>query len=448
MKAKAIMHTAFSKTWLFIGLLTLGISGTITSVSAQASTAPAGTILPDGFTKLPDGLEYKIVSHGTGKRKPDLSDHIELHVMYRIGDSVMFDSRRANNNRVVSIPMAQPKGTGDPAQVIREMVAGDSAIARFPTDSLKKEGRAPVWAKDGDMLIYDIKLVSVLTEKEFKDQEAAVAARQNTIDEAALQDYFKAHGLKPNRTASGLYYSVAKAGTGETIKQGQKIGVNYTGKFLSGKIFDSNIDTAFHHQQLFTLEVGKGRVIRGWDEGLQLLKPGSKATFYIPSSLAYGAHDRQGIPANSILIFDVETAEIPDPAKVDDGIIKAYLAKNNIQATKTASGLYYIITKNGLGETAQPGAKVTVNYTGKTLDGKVFDSNVDVSFNHPQPFTFALGQGQVIKGWDEGVQLLKLGSKATFFIPSGLAYGEQGAGTAIPPNTILAFDVEVTGIDK
>jgi len=88
-----------------------------------------------------------------------------------------------------------------------------------------------------------------------------------------------------------------------------------------------------------------------------------------------------------------------------------------------------------------------VNYTGKLLDGTIFDSNKDPKFGHVQPFSFTLGAGMVIKGWDEGMQLLKLGGRATFYIPSSLAYGPQGSGS-IPPNAVLVFDVEVTGIDK
>jgi FKBP-type peptidyl-prolyl cis-trans isomerase len=201
--------------------------------------------------------------------------------------------------------------------------------------------------------------------------------------------------------------------------------------------------------QPFSLEVGKGRVIKGWDEGLQLLKIGSKARFYIPSGLAYGSQDRSpSIPANSILVFDVEILDMPDQGTIDDKLIQDYLKKNNLKAEKTPSGLYYIMTVKGLGENAKPGKKVSMNYTGKTLDGKVFDSNTDTKFNHVQPFTFTLGQGMVIKGWDEGVQLLKLGGRATFIIPSGLAYGASGAGASIPPNAVLLFDVEVLGIDK
>jgi FKBP-type peptidyl-prolyl cis-trans isomerase len=84
-----------------------------------------------------------------------------------------------------------------------------------------------------------------------------------------------------------------------------------------------------------------------------------------------------------------------------------------------------------------------MNYTGKLMDGTKFDSNQDSTFHHMEPFTFPIGVGQVIPGWDEGVMLLNKGAKATLFIPSGLAYGEHPPTPAIPANSILVFDVEV-----
>jgi FKBP-type peptidyl-prolyl cis-trans isomerase len=134
-------------------------------------------------------------------------------------------------------------------------------------------------------------------------------------------------------------------------------------------------------------------------------------------------------------------------APVDDKILQDYFAKNNIKPMKTADGLYYVIEKEGKGEKAKAGEMVTMNYTGKTLDGKTFDSNTDPAFKHTEPFKFPLGQGRVIPGWDEGVQLLNKGSKATLYIPSPLAYGPQGSRPNIEPNTILMFDVEVVDIE-
>jgi FKBP-type peptidyl-prolyl cis-trans isomerase len=102
----------------------------------------------------------------------------------------------------------------------------------------------------------------------------------------------------------------------------------------------------------------------------------------------------------------------------------------------TASGLKYVIIEQGTGPQAKAGDTVTVKYTGKLDDGTVFDSG---------DYTFVLGTGQVIPGWDEGIALLNEGGKATLIIPPDLAYGPQGNGP-IPPNATLTFDVELTDI--
>lgn len=141
-------------------------------------------------------------------------------------------------------------------------------------------------------------------------------------------------------------------------------------------------------------------------------------------------------------------AEAGEKAKVqaatDDKLIQDYLkAKGITNAKKTASGLYYVIHQAGTGPNAAAGQKVTVNYTGQNLTGEKFDSNVDPAFNHVEPFKFDLGTRSVIAGWDEGVALLNKGSKATLYIPSGMAYGPNARGPQIPANAILIFDIEL-----
>lgn len=118
--------------------------------------------------------------------------------------------------------------------------------------------------------------------------------------------------------------------------------------------------------------------------------------------------------------------------------LSEYFKNNNITAKETASGLNYVITKEGNGEKPSVGTLIKVHYTGKLLDGTVFDSSV----NRNEPFQFVLGIGQVIPGWDEGLQLLSKGSKAVLYIPYYLAYGDRGAGT-IPPFSTLIFEVEL-----
>jgi len=108
----------------------------------------------------------------------------------------------------------------------------------------------------------------------------------------------------------------------------------------------------------------------------------------------------------------------------------------------TSSGLQYIDLKVGTGATAQAGQTVSVHYTGWLENGKKFDSSVD----RGQPFSFPLGAGRVIKGWDEGVKGMKVGGKRKLTIPSNLGYGARGAGGVIPPNATLIFEVELLGV--
>lgn len=137
-----------------------------------------------------------------------------------------------------------------------------------------------------------------------------------------------------------------------------------------------------------------------------------------------------------------------DQKSIDDKLIQDYFAKNQIQAAKTPTGLYYTISKKGEGENAKPGMLVTMLYYGYTLDGKRFDGNMDKNYTPTgNPFTFKLGTHQVIAGWDEGVQLLNKGCRATLYLPSGLAYGPNGVGP-IAPNAVLAFDVELVSMGK
>ncbi|HET6327573.1 MAG TPA: FKBP-type peptidyl-prolyl cis-trans isomerase [Planctomycetaceae bacterium] len=130
------------------------------------------------------------------------------------------------------------------------------------------------------------------------------------------------------------------------------------------------------------------------------------------------------------------------------GIIAKYLAANNLTATTTADGLNYVIVTHGSGAVPTAGKTVTVNYSGFLLNsdssiGTEFDSNTDSQFGHVTPFSFTLGAGQVIKGWDEAFALLPVGTVAQLIIPPTLAYGAAGSPPSIPSNAILIFNVTV-----
>lgn len=137
-------------------------------------------------------------------------------------------------------------------------------------------------------------------------------------------------------------------------------------------------------------------------------------------------------------------------------ILAKYLADNKITVKPTATGLYFIEKVKGKGANPQKGQVVKVNYTGRLIDGTIFDTSVEEIakqsgvYNKQRPYKpieFPLGVGQVIPGWDQGIALMKVGSVAQFIIPSSIAYGEQGSGP-IPPSSTLVFDVELVGFES
>jgi peptidylprolyl isomerase len=122
----------------------------------------------------------------------------------------------------------------------------------------------------------------------------------------------------------------------------------------------------------------------------------------------------------------------------------AFAAQEEKKTVTTASGLKYVDVVIGKGASPTVGKQVKVHYTGTLENGKKFDSSVD----RKEPFSFVIGVGQVIPGWDEGVMSMKVGGKRKLIIPPNLGYGAQGAGGVIPPNATLLFDVELLDVAK
>jgi len=254
-----------------------------------------------------------------------------------------------------------------------------------------------------------------------KDNEIMEETESITVSEPVMGEEIT--------TESGLKYIDNVLGDGDFPKAGDKVKVHYTGTLEDGTKFDSSRD----RNQPFEFPLGQGRVIKGWDEGIATMKPGGKRKLIIPSALAYGERGAgKLIPPGATLIFDVELIEIIE-AFVDADFSLPGREDN------TESGLRTIVHKEGSGEKPSAGQTVSVHYTGLLETGKKFDSSHD----RGSPISFPLGQGRVIKGWDEAIALMSKGEKRTLIIPPELGYGERGAGGAIPPNATLIFEVEL-----
>ncbi|MFD2717945.1 FKBP-type peptidyl-prolyl cis-trans isomerase [Hymenobacter monticola] len=209
----------------------------------------------------------------------------------------------------------------------------------------------------------------------------------------------------------------------------------------------------------------------GLEEALGLLLPGDSAVFRFQADTIFANTFRQSVPpflrkgGNTLVVLasaqelvtmaemtarheklqaefaKKELAKSAGQLAKDDAIIQVYLKKNHATARKTAGGTYYILKKLGTGPTPKKGQNVRVLYRGTVLTtGQEFDSSAK---HGNEPFAFALGAGQVIQGWDQGIAMLNKGSKAVLLIPSPLAYGTRGAGADIPANAVLRFEVEL-----
>lgn len=255
---------------------------------------------------------------------------------------------------------------------------------------------------------------------------------------------------------SGLSYVMHKSNKGPKLKLDDVVTLNL--KYSTSK--DSLVFDSWKMGKPIQLKIAKASFKGDLMDGLTLLTVGDSASFLINAdslfTKTFGAPRPAFIDSSSFLSFTVKIISTTTDAALkaeelklekenamkENEVIAKYIADKQITPSKSTSGLMYIISEPGTGEQAQAGKTVKVHYTGRLLDGTKFDSSLDRN----EPIEFKLGQGMVIKGWDEGIALLKVGGKALLIIPSNLAYGSRGAGGVIPPFSPLTFEVELVSV--
>ncbi len=241
--------------------------------------------------------------------------------------------------------------------------------------------------------------------------------------------------LKWQDKGKGLKVFDEKAGTGKPATQGTNLKVHYTGWLVSGRKFGSSKDLG----KPFEVVLGAGKMIKGWEAGLDGMREGGVRWLRVSPSMGYGASAFTMIPPNSTLVFRIELVEsMIDPeiaAKMD-----FFPDTTTLTFEHGSEGLRYAVIQQGEGEPAKAGANVKVHYTGWLTNGYKFDSSRD----RDQAFAFPLGGGRVIRGWDLGVAGMLPGEKRILIIPPGLGYGSRGAGP-IPGGATLIFAVEYLG---
>jgi FKBP-type peptidyl-prolyl cis-trans isomerase FkpA len=266
----------------------------------------------------------------------------------------------------------------------------------------------------------------------------------------------------------GVRYNITSSNPGTKIKLNDVITFNFTAKTDK----DSLLQSSYVMGLPVKVQVAPSGELVDLMDIFILLSANDAVMVKIPTDSIFKDNEQQRppyFPKGSFLNYNIKIEKVQsleealaERAKMMEDLktaekdsIEKYITKNKLTVNTTASGLRYIITKPSAKAKPVAGDTVLVNYTGRTLDGKVFDSSIEAESTKAglvqpgrvfEPISLVVGEGEVIKGWDEGLLLINEGAKATFIIPSDLGYGIQGQGDAIKPFSTLVFDIELVKV--
>ncbi|MCX6251753.1 MAG: FKBP-type peptidyl-prolyl cis-trans isomerase [Bacteroidetes bacterium] len=406
-----------------------------------------------GYDKTKTGLYYKLYKVSKDTTLARTGDYISLDIRYTYKakgkDTTLFDSKK-QMGQPVKFQLMPSDFKGDLWEGIRMLSPGDSAGFIISADSLflktYKMAKRPPMIDSNSFIKCFVHLLAVDSPQALKNKEGET-----------LQNYLTTNKITAQPTPSGIYIIESEQGKGMKIDSGVQVKLHFKVSQLDGK----QIYSTYDHPEPMSFQYGKRFDTPGFEEAISTMKKGSKATIIVPSKMAFGEQGRGNlVPPFATLLYNVEILNVQTKAEFDKEaenkkkedeqkkasakkdesmLLQKYLKEHNITTKPTASGLYYIEKVKGTGPRAEAGKKLKVNYKGTLLDGKVFDQSKE------KPLEFTLGQGQVIKGWDEGFTMMNKGGKATLIIPSSIAYGDRSM-SIITPYSTLVFEVELLDI--
>lgn len=259
------------------------------------------------------------------------------------------------------------------------------------------------------------------------------------IDDRSVKDYIQQNNLSvQEHQGTGIYYQVVSPGVGAELQYSDQIPAIVTMRSLDGKYV--SIDTLSAENRYFNylgyfnpegIRVGVKEVLKKANGTLRMI---------IPSRLAFGRNGTTNIPGNASLDIQVKVLEKDKIPEYDDFTIRKYLEKNAlIGFLRSNSGMYYKIAEQGTGSPIGLDSVIVANYTGKLLNGVLFDRALPGS-------EATLSMSSVVKGWQEAIPMIKQGGSIRIVIPSALGYGFQGSSSVIPPFSCLDFEIKVTDV--
>lgn len=273
------------------------------------------------FKKSKGGMPYKLYASKSGA-EIEQGNFVKMHLVQKIKDSVRF-------NTYTTMPLYIPVSEGQPydfTEILPDLKEGDSLYTVQVMDTFiarNPQSIPPEFAK-GDKIETSIKILKVFKSQEevMKDEaiERATAFERDTAvqsqlkkDDLLVTNYLKQNNIQAQKTGKGTYVQILQPGTGAQAAEGKYVSVKYKGMTFGGTIFDTNMDASKGHAEPMNFQVGSPGMIRGFDEGIRMLKEGAKARIYIPSVLAYGPQSPSpDIKANENLIFEIEVLKVSD----------------------------------------------------------------------------------------------------------------------------------------
>ncbi len=337
------------------------------------------------------------------------SDMIRIHFSAKLSDGTVLADTRGSSGEMVAMGSGGLPIVGWEESMLGMKVGGKRSVT-IPHNVAFPDGDAFGVVPDGEDLILDLEILEI-------------------IEEPTAWDY---NSSDLQETESGIRFNIRQEGSGEKLTDGNRASIHYSGYLADGTLFYSSRLSG----EAAVFQVGVDEFIPGFDEMIADMRNGEQRTAIIPADLAFGAQGIEGmIPANEEITMDIEvTSVISEPTP---------WSFNDTDVIETDSGLEYVIHEEGDGARPSSGDMITVHYSGFLTNGNLFDSSV----MRDQPFRFTVGRGQVIEGWDMGLQDMRVGERRTLIIPYYLAYGEDGRPPVIPPRATLIFDVELISID-
>ena len=421
------------------------LSATLFLASCSESKFP-------GYSKTVDGLYYKFHQQNNSAPKPQLTDFLKLDMACYLHDTLYYDFRNASNG--VYSQLSESKFSGDLQKAYSLLHVGDSASFYVKADSLAllyyDQDPAAVGLTSDDYFRYEVKLLEVKTEEEFRSDIERMNQQMIEASQAELTAYIQHENIKVNPYESGIYIISMEKGKGRCPVQGEKVEIDFAAYLLNGK----EVASTFDRDEKFSFVLGANYVIPGWEAVLPKMHLGERVKAIIPFEMAYGEQQVGEVPAYSNMVYDIKLLkiitqeELGKQAEEEKKVLKTkseqafwdYVKENNI-TTVTQTGLFFAKADTTAGAKVELGQTARIRFDATYLDGTLLGSSDQLG----GPYDVKYGDHAIIRGLEEAIGLLRVGEKGRFVIPYTLAYGDNPYGN-IPAYSNLVFDVELLEI--